>query len=83
MIKDKNKKRVHIDVNLLCEKHKKQEIENLIALAESPAVPAPLRFLRKRKIVHFQRFGEALDIARDHLNQQHYFFMQKNGCNTK
>ncbi|MDO4531647.1 MAG: manganese catalase family protein, partial [Bacillota bacterium] len=41
---------------------------------------APLRFLREREIVHFQRFGEALDIARDYLNQQHYFFVQKNGC---
>ena len=57
--------------------------EYLIDLAEDPAVLAPLRFLREREIVHFQRFGEALDIARDHLNQQHYFFMQKNNCNTR
>ncbi|MBQ5589492.1 MAG: manganese catalase family protein, partial [Anaerotignum sp.] len=57
--------------------------EYLIDLAEDPAVLAPLRFLREREIVHFQRFGECLDYARDYLNQQHYFFMQKNGCNTK
>ena len=57
--------------------------EYLIDLAEDPAVLAPLRFLREREIVHFQRFGEALDIARDYLNQQHYFFMQNNRCNTK
>jgi len=56
--------------------------EYLIDLAEKPAVLAPLRFLREREIVHFQRFGEALDIARDYLNQQHYFFMQKSGMIT-
>lgn len=57
--------------------------EYLIDLAEDPAVLAPLHFLREREIIHFQRFGEALDIARDHMNQQHYFFMQQNGCNAK
>ena len=47
--------------------------EYLIDLTEDPEVLAPLRFLREREIVHFQRFGEALDIARDHLNQQKVF----------
>ena len=36
---------------------------------------APLRFLREREIVHFQRFGEALDIARDYLKQEKVFDM--------
>ena len=57
--------------------------EYLIDLAEDPAVLAPLRFLKEREIVHFQRFGGALDIARDYLNQQHYFFMQNHRNNTK
>lgn len=56
--------------------------EYLIDLTDDPDVLAPLRFLREREIVHFQRFGEALDYARDYLKQQHYFFMQKNGCNS-
>lgn len=51
--------------------------EYLIDLAEDPDVLAPLRFLREREVVHFQRFGEALEIARDHLNQKHWFFMNK------
>ena len=54
-----------------------------IDLTDNPELLAPLRFLREREIIHFQRFGEALEIAKDYLNQQHYFFMQKNGCNTK
>ena len=69
--------------DMAAEQKARSTYEYLIDLAEDPAVLAPLRFLREREIVHFQRFGEALDIARDYLNQQHYFFMQKNGCNTK
>ena len=56
--------------------------DNLIRLTDDADVLEPLRFLRQREIVHFQRFGEALDYARDYLKQQHYFFMQKNGCNS-
>ena len=33
--------------------------EYLIDLAEDPAALAPLRFLREREIVHFQRFGDS------------------------
>ena len=69
--------------DMAAEQKARSTYEYLIDLAEDPAVLAPLRFLREREIVHFQRFGEALEIARDYLNQQHYFFMQKNGCNTK
>ncbi|MBQ3032001.1 MAG: manganese catalase family protein, partial [Anaerotignum sp.] len=69
--------------DIAVEQKARSTYEYLIDLAEDPAVLAPPRFLREREIVHFQRFGEALDIARDYLNQQHYFFMQKNGCNTK
>ena len=57
--------------------------EYLIDMTDDPEILAPLRFLLEREIVHFQRFGEALEIVRDYLNQQHYFFMQNHGCNIK
>ena len=69
--------------DMAAEQKAKSTYEYLIDMTDNPEVLAPLRFLREREIVHFQRFGEALDIARDYLNQQHYFFMQKNGCNIK
>lgn len=69
--------------DMAAEQKARSTYEYLIDLAEDPAVLAPLRFLREREIVHFQRFGESLEIARDYLNQQHYFFMQQNGCKTK
>lgn len=69
--------------DMAAEQKARSTYEYLIDMTDNPEVLAPLRFLREREIVHFQRFGEALEIARDYLNQQHYFFMQKNGCNTK
>ena len=60
--------------DLAAEQKARSTYEYLIDLAEDPDVLAPLRFLREREVVHFQRFGEALEIARDHLNQKHWFF---------
>ena len=69
--------------DMAAEQKARSTYEYLIDLTDDPAVLAPLRFLREREIVHFQRFGESLEIARDYLNQQHYFFMQQNGCNLR
>ncbi|MBR4016177.1 MAG: manganese catalase family protein [Anaerotignum sp.] len=66
--------------DMAAEQKARSTYEYLIDMADSPEVLAPLRFLRQREIVHFQRFGEALEIARDYLNREHYFFMQQNGC---
>jgi spore coat protein JC len=47
--------------------------ENLISLCDDPDVIDPLRFLREREVVHFQRFGEALDIVQRKLAEKKYF----------
>ena len=44
--------------------------EHLLNLADDPDVKDPLRFLREREVVHFQRFGEALEIVQDHLTSK-------------
>lgn len=33
--------------------------DNILRLADDPDVRDPIRFLRQREIVHYQRFGEA------------------------
>lgn len=33
--------------------------DNLLRLIDDPDVREPLKFLREREVVHFQRFGEA------------------------
>ncbi|MFQ7536915.1 MAG: manganese catalase family protein, partial [Clostridium sp.] len=47
--------------------------ENLIRAASDPDVIAPLRFLREREIVHFQRFGEALAYVQSQLDAENYY----------
>ena len=42
------------------EQKARQTYEYLIDMTDDPDVLDPLRFLREREIVHFQRFGEAL-----------------------
>ena len=68
--------------DMAAEQKARSTYEYLIDLTDNPEVLAPLRFLREREIVHFQRFCESLEIARDYLNQQHYFFVQNNGCKS-
>ncbi len=63
--------------DMAAEQKARSTYEYLIDLTEDPDVLAPLRFLREREVVHFQRFGEALDIARDYLHQENKFFMRK------
>ena len=64
--------------DMAAEKKALQTYDYMIALTSDPDVLAPLRFLREREIVHFQRFGEALDIVRDRINEQRFFDMSKN-----
>ena len=42
---------------------------------DDPDVIAPIRFLREREIVHFQRFGEALGLVTEKLNQNNVYYM--------
>lgn len=47
--------------------------DNLLRVIKDPDIVAPLRFLREREIVHFQRFGESLNITTDKLNQTNIY----------
>jgi spore coat protein JC len=40
---------------------------------DDPDVKDPLRFLREREIVHYQRFGDAIRIAQDNLNSKNFY----------
>ncbi|MGN1187034.1 MAG: manganese catalase family protein [Lachnospiraceae bacterium] len=47
--------------------------DNLLRLISEPDIVEPLRFLRAREIVHFQRFGEALNITRESLDANNFY----------
>ena len=47
--------------------------DNILRLIDDPDVIAPIRFLREREIVHYQRFGEALRMVQDALNSRNFY----------
>ncbi|MBQ8164387.1 MAG: manganese catalase family protein [Clostridia bacterium] len=59
--------------NLAAEQKAKQTYEYLIDMADDPDVIAPLKFLRAREIIHFQRFGEALQKVQELNGRKKYY----------
>jgi len=59
--------------NMAAEQKARSTYEWLINLADDPDVIEPLKFLREREVVHFQRFGEALRIVQEFLESKRIF----------
>lgn len=49
--------------------------DNILRLSDDPDVNDVIRFLREREIVHFQRFGEAVKLAKDKMDQKNVYFV--------
>ena len=69
--------------DLAAESKAKATYENLIDLTNDENLIAPLLFLRQREIVHFQRFGEALNGVHEKLAQKKFFMNDMNCMNNK
>jgi spore coat protein JC len=50
-----------LNEDLAAEQKARATYDNILRLIDNPDVIAPIRFLREREVVHYQRFGEALD----------------------
>jgi|GEM_PF-267548 len=61
--------------DMAAEQKARSTYEYLINLADDPDVIEPLKFLREREVVHFQRFGEALRRVQDYLAEKRVFTM--------
>ncbi|MCL2061387.1 MAG: manganese catalase family protein [Firmicutes bacterium] len=59
--------------DMAAEQKARSTYEYLIDMLDDPDVIEPLKFLRAREIVHFQRFGEALEKVRDYNTRKHVF----------
>ena len=57
-----------INENLAAEQKARVTYDNILRLVDDPDVIEPIKFLREREIVHYQRFGEGLRIITDKLN---------------
>lgn len=60
--------------NLAAEQKARTTYDNLIRIIDNPEVREPLKFLRAREIVHFQRFGEALEKIKADLDAKNYYY---------
>lgn len=59
--------------DLAAEQKARVTYDNLLRLIDDPDIRDPLKFLRQREIVHYQRFGEALRIAADKLDSKNFY----------
>lgn len=61
--------------DLAAEQKARLTYDNILRLSDDPDVNDAIRFLRAREIVHFQRFGEGLRLAKDKLNEKNVYYM--------
>ena len=47
--------------------------DNILRLCDDPDVRDPIKYLRQRELVHYQRFGDALRIAQDNLDAKNFY----------
>ncbi|MBR4071688.1 MAG: manganese catalase family protein [Clostridia bacterium] len=59
--------------DLAAEQKARVTYDNLLRLIDDPDVCDPIKFLREREIVHYQRFGEAMRIAQDKSDSQNFY----------
>lgn len=62
-----------LNEDMAAEQKARVTYDNILRLADDPDVRDPIKFLREREVVHFQRFGEALRIIQDNLNPKNFY----------
>ena len=62
-----------LNEDLAAEQKARVTYDNILRLCDDPDVLDPIRFLREREIVHYQRFGDALRITQDHLDSKNFY----------
>ena len=61
--------------DLAAEQKARVTYDNILRLSDDPDVNDVIKFLREREVVHFQRFGEGLRLAKDRMNEKNVYFM--------
>lgn len=62
-----------LNEDLAAEQKARVTYDNLLRLINDPDVKEPIKFLRERELVHYQRFGEALRITQDRLDCRNFY----------
>ena len=61
--------------DLAAEQKARVTYDNILRLSDDPDVNDVIKFLRAREVVHFQRFGEGLQLAREKMKQKNVYYM--------
>lgn len=61
--------------DLAAEQKARVTYDNILRLSDDPDVNDVIKFLRQREIVHFQRFGEGLRLAKEKMDQKNLYFI--------
>lgn len=59
--------------DLAAEQKARTTYDNILRMVDDPDVCDPIKFLRQREIVHFQRFGEALRMTQEKLDSKNFY----------
>ena len=62
-----------LNEDLAAEQKARTTYDNILRLSDDPDVNDVIKFLRQRELVHYQRFGDALRIAQDHLDSKNFY----------
>ena len=62
-----------LNEDLAAEQKARTTYDNILRLVDDPDVRDPIKFLREREIVHFQRFGEGLRMYQDQLDEKNFY----------
>lgn len=69
--------------NMAAEQKARKTYDNILTLVKDCEVTDPIKFLRQREIVHFQRFGEALRLLTEELDKKNFYAFNPSGCKCK
>ncbi len=62
-----------LNEDLAAEQKARVTYDNILRLVDDPDIKEPIKFLREREIVHYQRFCDALRITQDHLDSKNFY----------
>ena len=62
-----------LNEDLAAEQKARTTYDNILRLTDDPDVRDPIKFLREREIVHYQRFADSIRIAQDQLDSKNFY----------
>ena len=62
-----------LNENLAAEQKARTTYDNILRLVDDPDVRDPIKYLREREVVHYQRFGDALRRTQEHLDSKNFY----------